>query len=362
MPVAAQSFSMVPRLPPVPPERLCCSLVPAVAAHSFVPLPRLPLPPPRKALLQLPPTVPQAFCSVWFRDCRLPSRKALLQLPPTLPQAFCSANCGRTILYGSETAACPPERLCCSFLPQCHRPSAVPTVAAQSFVRFRNLHLPPRKALLQLPSTVPQALYSASCGRAVLHGSETVACLATGFLQCQLWPQCHRPSATVAAQLYSASSGRAVLLHGSECQLWPHNRIARFRDCRLPGHRLSTVPAVAAQSFCMVPRLPPAPRKALLQLPSTAPQASVPTVPQAFCSAHSVATQSFCTVPRLPPGPAKGSAAASFHSATGLLQCQAFYSASASGGRTILLYGSETVACLATVGSLQCQLWPHNLL
>ena len=143
--VAAQSFCMVPRLPPLPPKG-------SAAASSTVP---------RK-----PSTAPAWPHSpfVRFRDCRLPPRKALLQLPA--PQAFYSASCGRTILL------CPPKG-----------------------------SEPP----LQLPSHChAQAFYSASCGRTVLlHVSETAACpperlccsflhSATGLLQCQLWPGSQR--------------------------------------------------------------------------------------------------------------------------------------------------------------------------
>ena len=243
-------------------------------------------------------------------------------------------------------------------------PSTVPAVAAQSFLYCRR---PPRKALLQFPSTVPQA--SAVAAQSFCMVSRLPPAPRKALLQ--LPPQCH-------ASLLQRQLGRTVLLYVSETAACPPERLC----CSFQRHRPSTVPAVAAQSFC-------APRKALnlrcsflhtaMHRPSTVP---------------AVAAQSFCTFPRLPPAPPKGSAAASstaplaFYSAScgrTILLCppkgsepplqlpshchaQAFYSASC--GRTVLLHVSETAACPperlccsflhSATGLLQCQLWPGS--
>ena len=442
MPAVAQSFSMVPRLPPVPPKGSTAASFHSAkafyrASNLFCTVPM----PPRKALLQLPSTVPQASYSAscgrtvllygpilygcetassppksFLPQCHRPSAMYGSKTAACPPRGFAAASShsatGRAVLlYGSETAACPPERLCCSFLPQCHcsancgrtetapkrlccsfvpQPSTVPAVAGQSCicstgscdsatgllqcqcqwwphnpsVRFRDSRLPGHCRLStvpavaqsfsmvpRLPPVPPKGSTTASFHSAKSMPPERLCCsflpqYATGLLQCQLWP--HNPFVRFRDSLFPPEKlpptvpqafcsvwfqdcrlpPRKALLQlpgllQCQCQWWPHNPSVRFRDCRLPGHcRLSTVPAVAAQSFSMVPRLPPVPPKG-----STA--ASFHTA-KAFYRAscgHSL----FCTVV-MPPRKA-------------LLQLpstvpQASYSASC--GRTVLLYGSET--------------------
>ena len=201
--VAAQSFCMVPRLPPAPPKgsAAASSTVPRKpsTAQSFCTFPRLP---PRKALLQLP--APQALysasCGRTILLCPLKGSEPPLQLPSHChAQAFYSASCGRTVTFPRLPPA-PPKGSAAA--------SSTAPLAFYSASCGRTILLCPPKGSeppLQLPSHChAQAFYSASCGRTVLlHVSETAACplerlccsflhSATGLLQCQLWPGSQR--------------------------------------------------------------------------------------------------------------------------------------------------------------------------